>query len=287
MLARIYFLLTLCILTTTVTTSCKNAKPDDHVGIEAGYDLNHPKLIRMPTELDEISGLAFHSEDTSVFAIDDEVGWLYKIYLNHPKHIEKWKFSNGADFEDLVIIDSSFYALKSKGNIVGFRFLSSDSLFLEEYKFPTNGCEFETLYNDTVTGKLVLICKDCKSDSKSTVSTFSFDPQTLQYSNSNYTINAKRLAEILGEKSIKFKPSAAAIHPVTKELYILASVNKLLVIADMNGNIKTAFRLPAAYFKQPEGLCFTPAGDLLISNEAANTGNANILIYKYNPGYKK
>ena len=83
MLVRIYFLVALCILTTTVTTSCKNSKADAQVGLESGYDLNHPRVVHLPAELDEISGLAYHSEDTSVFAIDDEVGWLYKIYLNH------------------------------------------------------------------------------------------------------------------------------------------------------------------------------------------------------------
>ena len=34
------------------------------------------------------------------------------------------------------------------------------------------------------------------------------------------------------------KPSGAAVNPVTGELYILSSINKLLVVAERNGKIK-------------------------------------------------
>jgi hypothetical protein len=35
-------------------------------------------------------------------------------------------------------------------------------------------------------------------------------------------------------------------------------------------------------FKQPEGITFTPKGDMIISNEAADRGVAEILLFKYN-----
>jgi hypothetical protein len=66
-------------------------------------------------------------------------------------------------------------------------------------------------------------------------------------------------------------------------LYIVSSINKLLVVTDTNGNLKQAYPLEAELFKQPEGIAFTASGDMLISNEAAGNGSANILIYKYSP----
>src|SRR5690606_27518361 len=76
-----------------------------------GYDLNNPVVIKLPTELDEISGLAYYAKDTCVFANVDEAGLLYKIFLNHPKKIMKWKFAPASDYEDIVLLDSAFYVL--------------------------------------------------------------------------------------------------------------------------------------------------------------------------------
>ena len=45
--------------------------------------------------------------------------------------------------------------------------------------------------------------------------------------------------------------------------------------------IKEAYQLDPVVFKQPEGITFTPWGDMLISNEAADVGAPNILIFKY------
>jgi hypothetical protein len=247
-----------------------------------GYDLTRPYKLAMPLELDEISGVAYYALDSSIMAINDELGWLYKVHPSNVRRTEKWHFSHGDDFEDIVLIDSIFYALKSNGNIISFHF-RSDSIIGQEHVFALGTSEFETLYQDTVSSDLVLICKDCESDKKKLLSVFLYNRYTGLYSKAPFDIDAKRIAELLGKKSIRFKPSAAAIHPITGELYIVSAVNKLLVISDVRGNVLAAHRLDPSVFKQPEGLCFTPSGSLIISNESAGNGLANILIYKYQP----
>jgi len=249
-----------------------------------GYNLNEPVIVKLPTELDEISGLAFYPPDTSVFAIVDEYGLLYKVYLNRPKYIEKWRFGKVADYEDLVLLDSNFYVLNSVGIISAFSFLSEDTLAYEEYPLPSieGNNEFEILYYDRVTKKLTMICKDCEADSKAQLSGFTFDPHERKYDEKGFVIDVQQIAQLAGEQKIKFKPSAAAIHPVTGELYIISSINLMLVVADRNGNAKKIYRLERGNFKQPEGITFTPEGDLIISNEAAERGVANIMIFRYN-----
>jgi uncharacterized protein YjiK len=88
-----------------------------------------------------------------------------------------------------------------------------------------------------------------------------------------------------GEDKIKFKPSGAAIHPLTGELYIISSVNKLLVVADRRGEVREVYRLDEGVFKQPEGIAFEPDGTMIVSNEAADHGVANLLIFPYNKTY--
>jgi hypothetical protein len=247
-----------------------------------GYDFSKPWLLKLPIELDEISGIVYYPKDTSVFAINDEFGWLYKIHLAGTHDIRKWKFSDAGDYEDLVMIDSIFYALGSNGNIESFTFGDSNKVYVHDAQFPTKGNEFEILYYDSVSRKLSLICKDCDVDKKKSLTRYFFDPVTKSYPDSTTSIDVNKIAIMLGEKNLKFKPSAAAINPVTGELFIVSAVNDLLVIADQHGIPKISYHIDGKLFKQPEGIAFTPEGDLLISNEAADKGVANILLFKYN-----
>jgi hypothetical protein len=249
-----------------------------------GYDFSKPYVYKLPSILDEISGVIYYSKDSGIFAIQDEKGWLFKIHLKTPLEVERWKFSNGGDYEDLALVDSNFFVLKSKGIIEKFNFFSADSITIQSFKIPENvKNEFETLFYDSTLHKLIAICKNCEDDTKSEVNSWAFDPLTDSFS-SSFTIQTSKIREQLGEKEkTRFKPSAAAIHPLTGELYIIASVNKALVILNKDHTVKNSYKIDPALFKQPEGLTFTKKGDLIISNEAAEKGTAaDILFFKYN-----
>jgi uncharacterized protein YjiK len=250
-----------------------------------GYDFKKPFLMKLPVELDEISGLAFYSHDSSVFAIGDEFGFLYKIPLTKGKPIRKWKFSNQGDYEDLVMVDKVFYVLQSNGNITAFTFDDHNQIFTQQKEFPASGNEFEILYFNPHIFKLVLLCKDCETDKKKALTAVFFNLLNKSFDDSA-SIDVTTIANMLGEKKIKFKPSAAAINPVTDELYIISSINKLLVVCDRNGKPKQTYPIDPGLFKQPEGITFTPQGDLIISNEAADRGVANLLFFKYNKKVK-
>ncbi|MCW3117820.1 MAG: hypothetical protein JWM28_1902 [Chitinophagaceae bacterium] len=244
-----------------------------------GYNLNKPFVVKLPSELFEISGMAYYKKDNSLFVESDNKGAVYKIFLNNVKDIRKWKFGQKRNYEDILFHDSVFYVINDDGDITALRFLN-DSFVTSECKFPEKGnFEFETLYFDDKLQKMILICKDCETDKKTAVSTYEFDPQTCTYSNS-YTIDAGTIVEKDGPKTIKFKPSAAAVNPASGELYILSSVNKLLVVMDSSRKIKESYKLDAAIFNHPEGLTFTPDGSMFISNEGDNLSPATILYFK-------
>jgi hypothetical protein len=259
-------------------TSCKS--PGEYKSPE-GYDLNHPVKVILGSELEEISGINYYPKDTGIFAISDATGSLFKIFPDRNTMVQKWKFGKPEDFEDLLLYDSIFYILASKGDIVAVKFVARNSLETTTFKFPHKKSEFETLYFDSSLNKLILICKDCKEDKKNEVSTFSFDISTQTFSNGPFKIDAGKIASMLHENKIKFRSSGATVNPLTHELFILSSVNKAVVIADRNGVVKNIYDLDPSIYKQPEGIAFTPAGDLLISNESADEGAANILVIKF------
>jgi len=273
------FVLIIQLLLPIFNTSCNEKKASFEN--PPGYDLSKPYQYKLPTILDEISGIIFYPKDSSVFAIQDEKGFLFKIHFKNPLEVEKWKFSTGADYEDLALVDSSFYVLKSKGLIEKLQFSAGDSLTLQSYKMPEYGRnEFETIFYDSSLHRLIVMCKNCEDDTKKEVGSWAFDPSTNSFSTA-FNISTLKIKEQLKDEKFKFKPSAGAIHPVTGELYVLSSIGKALVIFNKDHTVKNSYRIDPKLFKQPEGMTFTPKGDLIISNEAANSGAADILIFKY------
>ena len=268
-----------------VFCSCIHKKDTVPYSFPAGYDLANPVIIHLNTNLDEISGINYYPKDNSIFAVNDEEGILYKIYIRKQVQVKKWKFSADNDYEDLVLLDSTFYALQSNGNIKIFTFFSKDSIKTEESITPLQGDnEFETLYFDTHLRTLIVVCKDCVSDKRKKISAYAFDPVNHTFSDTpSFTINTDDIAEELGFDKINFRPSAAAVNPLTNDVYIISSSNNALVITNHSGKIKEVYELDPRLFKQAEGITFTPAGDLMVSNESADIGPPNILIFKYNP----
>ena len=137
--------------------------------------------------------------------------------------INKWKYSSEGDNEDLVMVDKVFSVLQSNGNITAFEFDDHNQILTQQEQFPTKGNEFEILYYDPHLFKLTMICKDCETDKKKALTAFHFNLLNKHFDDSS-AINVTAIANMIGEKKIKFKPSAAAINPVTDELYILSSV---------------------------------------------------------------
>jgi uncharacterized protein YjiK len=249
------------------------------------YDLNHPIRVKLSDQLSEISGINFYHKDSSVFAISDESGNLFKMHWNYKMKVAKWRFDKSHDFEDIVLHDGSFYILESSGNIQTLNFSpKGDTIFKSRSIFPVkNGAnnEFESIYYDNESGQLVMICKDCASDKKNAVSAWNFDPQAGTYTPSTFSIDVGSIAKRTREKDLTLMPSAATVNPLTKDVWILASSNQLLIVTDRKGNTKAVYTLNPVIFRQPEGIAFTPWGDLLISNEASDKyETSTLLIFK-------
>ncbi len=262
---------------------CSAKKKNLHFNDSSRYDLADPVVIKLPQALDEISGIVYYPKDTSIFAIIDEDGLLFKIGLDKKQAIKNWKFDKKRDFEDLVLRDSTFYVLVSNGDIETIQFGKNDTIVTNLARFPDADKkinEFESLYWDDSLHQLVLLCKNCEDDGSKTVTAWGYNISTQQYSPAIFTIDMMPIAEKIGELKTKLKPSAAAINPVTDELYMLSSIEHLLVVIDRKGTLKELYHLDPALYKQAEGMAFTPAGDLIITNESHETGAATVLLIK-------
>jgi hypothetical protein len=273
----------MCAALITVLSFCNGIGGKKRFPDTPMYNLSSPTIINLPEELDEISGIAYYPKDTSVFAIVDEEGFLFKIPIKNPPAFKKWRFDKKGDFEDLVLKDSVFYALVSNGDIETIHF-KGDSIFTERTDFSSGGKktnEFESLYLDEKTNSLVLVCKECEVDSKKTITMYAYGlSDSMRDYRSFQVIDAVPIAlEMLKEK-IHIKPSAIAMNPITNELFMLSSLHQALIILSPKGKFKQLFQLDPGIYKQAEGIAFTPAGDLLITNERAEIGFPTLLVIK-------
>ena len=48
---------------------------------------------------------------------------------------------------------------------------------------------------------------------------------------------------------MKFRPSAAAINPITKDIWVVSSTNDLIVVIDRKGNMKDVYTLESRHIQ--------------------------------------
>ena len=247
------------------------------------YNFAEPTDYKLDLKLKEISGLVWDKDRHNFIANNDEKAKLFfldkEVAGPFTAEIE---FGAKGDYEDVALADSNIYVLRSDGVITKFMQDSSGNAHGIEYRLGLSGLkDFETMYYDDTRRALIIICKNCGMDDKKSISAFAFYTDSARFDEKPvYTINAEEIKKLAPVKSSKFQPSAAAIHPVLKKLFIISSASNELVIADLDGNPESVYHLSKKLFPQPEGITFKGSGDMYISNEAV-TSKSTILKFKY------
>lgn len=279
---KIYLISAFLIL---VTTACKSQR--ESTSNPNGYDLKMPEKFSLPESLLEVSGIAFRdgNHDT-IFAIQDEDGSLFKLGWKDSKQ-QNISFAPSGDYEDLAIMGNQVFILKSNGNIYSFSLANAtgkSASNVKEVKKLLPPGEYEGMFYDSLTNNLIVLCKECKADKKSkSLTGYTLKQEAGMLTRSGqFNIDYQSKA---GDKTIKgmLKPSALARHPLTKQWYIISSVNKILLITDDEWVIQETHPLRSKNFNQPEGIAFDKRGNLYISNEGDEITAGNILKFTYLP----
>jgi uncharacterized protein YjiK len=268
----------------TLSMGCKQrsyASPD-------GYDLHHPQKENLGKVLNEISGITYN-DDNTLLGISDSKEKVFQINIDKQKlkdYTDK-VVPPRSDLEDIVKVDSALYLLSSKGVIYEVPGQKPDTI--NRYTFPSDDQnDFETLYYDSSAHGLIMVCKKCSADKgKDVRSAYRFDLAKKRFDPSAFfTFSTEEVKKRLNDDEAKFDPSAAAIHPVNKRLYVLSSAGNLLVIADTRGKIIEAYSLDPEQFPQAEGIAFAPNGDMYITNEG-KFGAPTLQMFKYGKSKNK
>jgi uncharacterized protein YjiK len=234
------------------------------------YDLSRAsETYILPKKLTEISGLSFFREN-ELYCVNDEKGKIFVYNLSQNEITDSLNFGIDADYEGIEIVGQTAYVMQSQGIITAIDLTNNTTTTLNCTRPEV--AEYEGIAYDSEQNSLLLAAKEMQGDKA--IYTYQLNNATLQV---KYTIPSSLITA--NSEGQEFKPSGIAVHPISNELYILASAGKKLLVLDRNNNKKAQYNLDKALLKQPEGICFTPNGNLYISSEGKG-GDGYILMFK-------
>ena len=251
------------------------------------YDLANPShIINLVSEdLREISGLSPTDSQGQYLAINDERGEIFFIDGTAGGAItRRVAFRDKGDFEGVEMVGHCLYAVKSKGDIFEIGRWKRKKIVVHEYDTPLGkDDDVEGLAYDLKRNALLVACKG-NPDSSYARRVFAFDLVQKQLGEQPvYLIDPLEVDRLVPpdaeDKANFFSPSGIAVHPITRDVYVLSSAKKRLVVLDYDsGAIKYAIRLNKKLLPQPEGIAFDPNGDLILSSEGKKGEG---LVYRF------
>jgi uncharacterized protein YjiK len=251
-----------------------------------------PEKIRLNKKLNEISGLTYDHKENVILAIADDKRQVYKLTdsIKEKEEVPEYfneDFGPSEDYEDITKAGDDIFVLMSNGTIGEIKKIDSTikTTFYPFWSKDKN--DFETLYYDSASNGLIMLCKMCAIEKGKNVKTaYRFDLASRKFDTQPfYTISETEVKDMLKDGKVEFKPSAAAIHPLLKKLYVLTSAGQLLVVTNMKGKVEEVYRLNPTLYPQAEGITFAPNGDMYVSNEA-KLGIPTLLKLVYKPSEK-
>lgn len=268
------------------------------------YNLSQPNEKHiLPGILEEISGHDLLNNEIMI-CIQDEEGDLFFYNMAENRLIKRVDFAKDADYEDMVKVNDVVYVLRSNGTIYKLEYFE-DEEYIKTKEIKTrlskkNNCE--GLCYDPVENRLLIALKgnpevSDDQDFEGYKAIYAFDMEKEKVlKKPQYLINLKlikdmeaaslyerishQIAGVFEESGdIRFQPSALAIHPIRDEIYMLASVGKVIIVINRNGDLIWIEPLDKWLFVQPEGMTFAPDGTLYISSEG-DGGNGILMKFE-------
>ena len=299
----------LTMIVSSVLNSCSTAGHDAGTADSRNrfaYDMNSPDNgYELEPILREISGISWYGHN-KIACIQDELGIIYLFDEGSGEISDSYTFGKHGDYEGIAVYQDTAWVLESNGTIYKVTNFTDDNRKTFIFKTPLSARnDAEGLVYDVSKNNLLIACKNHPSiDEGKKLSGFKAIYRFETHGNKlkekpEYLIDHKWFNDFEETKYFKkvsldlakklqlaentvFNPSGLAIHPFDDDIYIISATPGRLIVMSRDGKIRYIQTLDKRIFRQPEGICFSPDGDLYISNEG-NNGRGNILKFKYRP----
>lgn len=251
------------------------------------YEIREPDVVhKLPSELKEISGLTT-LDTVHVAAVQDEKGMVYVINVESGKIVATTRFAGGGDYEALEKVGDEIYVLRSDGDLF---VLSADFMGWEKRE-PSRRIKTELSRRNDAEGlsysaaskTLLILCKEYPGKRlKKRRAAYEYHFGKDELSEFPVVVVASDSVNARIDERVtysRFKPSAIAHHPISGNLYMLSSPNRLLIVLESDGTVKHVGKFKKEYGRQPEGLTFLSDGTMVMASEGAG-GRATMALFK-------
>lgn len=252
------------------------------------YSLSKPnKKYHLPAILEEVSGLT-DIDSAHVACVQDEIGTVFIYNFLVDSIIARHKFDSVGDFEGLTFTGKSLFILRSDGRLTEWENFNPKTGLgkVSHTMLPLQTTNNEGLCFDSRKNRLLIAAKSkpMNHDYKSERFIYEFDLiKNKLNKNPVYSINTIELEAAAKEFNIvqqnrtetgklrpfNFRPSSLAVHPKTSDIYIISAADKLLLVINEQGEIRSMERLSDDLYAKAEGITFLKDGTMIITNEAA------------------
>jgi len=225
----------------------------------------------VPPILTEVSGIVFLGNGQFA-CVQDEAGVIF-IYNTATKQIDRQiTFGAAGDYEGIALVGSTAFVVRSDGHLFEVTNIHSGNNEIKEHATHlTAAHNVEGLTYDPQGKRLLLAIKGEEANGTDFKGVYAFDLATKKLAaepvfklNLHDSLLFKGNAKTLSKA---WQPSEIAVHPTSGQIYLTEATNPQLFILNPDGSIKKRFKLSDAAFYKPEGIAFSPSGDLYISNE--------------------
>jgi uncharacterized protein YjiK len=241
-------------------------------------------VFNLPTELNEVSGLAVAGPD-SIFTHDDEFAIIYEFRLSDGHILRAFALDQPTlegDFEGIAAAQGRVFLVTSDGLIYSAQ--PGENGARVSYRVYDSGigprCEVEGLSQSPEPGELLLLCKRFRNDSAQA-----------RLEIYRWTIGSDRaeaepylsipLDTLLGDdEPAEFRPSGLEWEPASGQLYVVSARSRSVLIVDRSGKLIELKHLNGTRHPETEGITLMPDGRLVLADEGSRTREGRLTVYR-------
>lgn len=242
-------------------------------------------VLTLGSPLTEISGLVY-AGDGHLIALNDEIARSFFLGAEdgHIRDVFEFKRRGRSyigDFEGVTKIGTAIWLVNSRGFLLK-SVPGSDEV--ATYNTGLEGiCEVEGLASWPQKNALLIACKKTYVDDYgdfdlfNNAVVFQWSLKTHALEPRPFTINYKKLKKKFSLKT--FSPSGVTVSRDGKQIIVLSSKEKAVVVLSQKGKLLHGQRLRRKYHPQPEGIALLPDGSMVIADEGKK-GPATLTLYR-------